>query len=394
MRSVWSAAAAVLLAGCQVADAPSDTDQTAFDRAAMIAAQAEHGIWPHVQALRDDTAALRQQVDGLCKSLAAGDPAAARSAAQAAWKQALSSWLRVDAVRVGPLAMDAGIGARIYSWPIASSCAVDQEVMAWKQAADGYNLADKLPNRKGLFALEALLFRGDLQTACPPQAAPAGWEALSDADKASARCGYAAVVAADVEAAAGSLRDAWDPAKGGYLTQLRTVGQAGNPLGTVREVTNALSDQLFRLEKEVRDLRVAKPAGVMQNSCGVVAAACVADLESPHAGAAKLALLAALDGFETLYAGNVAGKPTQPGFDDYLAAVGAGGVATSLADALTASRTVIAALPEPASAGLQDNRAAWVAAHDALASLTALLKTQFLTSLGLDLPAAVATDND
>jgi hypothetical protein len=43
---------------------------------------------------------------------------------------------------------------------------------------------------------------------------------------------------------------------------------------------------------------------------------------------------------------------------------------------------------------LQDNRAAWVAAHDALASLTALLKTQFLTSLGLDLPAAVATDND
>jgi hypothetical protein len=202
------------------------------------------------------------------------------------------------------------------------------------------------------------------------------------------------VVAADVEAAAGSLRDAWDPAKGGYLTQLRTVGQAGNPLGTVREVTNALSDQLFRLEKEVRDLRVAKPAGVMQNSCGVVAAACVADLESPHAGAAKLALLAALDGFETLYAGNVAGKPTQPGFDDYLAAVGAGGVATSLADALTASRTVIAALPEPASAGLQDNRAAWVAAHDALASLTALLKTQFLTSLGLDLPAAVATDND
>lgn len=384
------------LSACSVQNDKTPEDVVAYDRAAMLAELGEFAVWPQVQAFAAESAKLEVAVGGWCTALGSGgDAAGQRTTAQSQWRATMRQWAVVSTFRFGPLTMDGGILAdRIYSWPVASACAVDQEVMTWRADQKSYALDGKLPNRKGLDALEALLFRSDLATACPPQAAPAGWDSLSDPDRWQARCGYAKVVAADLRTAATALQTAWDPAQGGYLVDLKTVGTPAGKLGTVREVTNGVSDALFLAEKAVKDVRLAKPAGITTNTCGTVQEVCLADLESPYAGASQLILQGTCDGMTLLFAGNLPGQPERKGFDDYLTAVGGGEVALNLAAALAGARTAIDTLPQPQDTGLQTGRDKWVAAHNAAKAVTDLLKTQFLTVLGLDLPAAAATDND
>jgi predicted lipoprotein len=367
-----------------------DAMQVSFDRSAMLRNLGENVLLPAVRDFDARADALVTAIAAQCDALGTPDEEAARAAAQDAWKQVMLEWQRVETMQLGPVAMDNRLlRDRIYSWPVTSACAVDQEVMArWNDPAS-YDITTELVNRRGLAAVEYLTFAASLDTSCPPQSAPAGWDALSDADKRAARCGYAETAAIDLAAQAQVLRDAWEPEAGNYVDVLASAGEAGSPFESAHAAVNVVSDALFYVDYFVKDMKIAEPAGIVPNACGLAGTVCPAELESPHAPHGKENVLANLRAFRAVFTGG-----DGLGFDDFLAAVNAAELSTTMLADLDAAVAAVEAIPGDLGTAAVDAPEAVAAAHAAVKRVTDNLKSQFLTVLSLDIPDDVAADND
>ena len=355
-----------------------------FDRQAMLANLATTVIIPGVERFDGRADALATAVDADCAS--SGD--FTEGISRTAWRAAMTAWQEIEVVRVGPAALDSGaLRDRIYSWPVVSSCAVDQEVLARWRAPDTYDLSTKLTNRRGLAALEYLLFAPSLESSCA--SAPAGWGELSDGDRRAARCGFAVAAAADLAVQSQALLDGWRPGAGDYAAVLAHAGDAGNPFRSAHEAVNRVSDGLFIVDADVKDMKLAEPAGITPGSCGTLGQPCPAELESPWSSHAKENILADLRGFRALFLGG-----DGPGFDDFLRARGAGDMATELVADLDAASAAVEAIPGTLAEAIVAAPAQVAAAHAAVKAVTDVLKSQFLTVLALELPADLGDDGD
>lgn len=353
-----------------------------FDRKALVTNLGTNVILPTFEAFEARAGALVTAVDAWC---ATPDDAALRSAAQDAWRAAAVEWQKAELMQIGPAMMERH--DTIYSWPLVNTCAVDQDVMLrWNDPA-AYDISTRLTNRRGLPALEYVLFAPSLAATCPPQTAPPGWDALSEADRLAARCGYAAVAAADLAVQAGALVDAWST--GGYLDAFIASGDSGGAFSSAHEALNAVSDALFILDTDVKDMKLGEPAGIADNSCATVQEPCLADIEARVSGHSKQNIRANLDGFRLVFTGGEG-----LGFDDFLVAVNAADLATQMLADVDAAIAAVDAIPGTLEEAVQNDRDAVVAAHTAVRVVTDNLKSQFLTVLALDIPDAVATDND
>jgi predicted lipoprotein len=293
------------------------------------------------------------------------------------------AWQEIEVVRIGPAVESSGaLRDRIYSWPIVSSCAVDQEVMARWTSPQGYDLSTKLTNRRGLAALEYVLFAPTLESSCPPQSVPAGWSALSEDDRRAARCGFVATAAADLAAQSQALVDGWS-------SFAPVLAQAGSPFRTAHEAVNRVSDGLFVLDTDVKDMKIAEPAGIALASCGTLGQPCPQELESPWSSHAKENILADLRGFRAIFTGGGG-----PGFDDFLRARGAAELAATMEADLEAALAAVAAIPGTLAVAITTSPDEVRAAHAAVKKITDALKSQFLTVLALELPADLGDDGD
>lgn len=366
-----------------------------FDRHALLASVAENVMLPMLGAFDARADELETAVQAFCAALGTPDEDARRADAQGAWRAAMVAWQEAEALQIGPVVMNSrALHDVIYSWPVSSSCAVDQDVMLrWNDPA-AYDPKTRLPNRRGLDALEYALFTTSLAHTCAPQAAPAGWDALPDADKKAARCGWAGAAAADLAANAQTLLDAWTPGKGDYVAMLGNAGAAGNPFPSAHAAVNAVSDAMFYVDTDVKDMKLAKPAGINpMNSCGSIGEPCPRDLESPWAAHGKENVLANLRGLRMVYLGD---GPTAsgPGFDDFLVAVNAADVASQLDAAIAEAIGRVEAIPGTLSEAIVDAPPAVADAHAAVRAVTMIMKTEFLSLLGLELPERLADDTD
>jgi predicted lipoprotein len=356
-----------------------DARSDGFDRRALLRNLAEHVIAPTLDELDARADALVVAVDAWC---AAGD----RAAAQDAWRAAMSTWQRAEVMQVGPAAMDGGAPRdRIYSWPVVSSCAVDQEVMArWLDPA-GYDLSTELTNRRGLAALEYLLFTTTLAVTCAPTAAPPGWNDLSDADKQTARCRYAQAAALDLAAQSEALRTAWSPSGGNYVEALATA----TGFASAHEAVNVVSDAMFYLDSATKDLKLGAPAGITMSTCPVLGDPCPQDLESKFGAHGRENVAANLRGFQALFTGG-----DGAGFDDFLTTLGAPELAAQMETDLADAIARVEAIPGSLETAITGDRQAVADAHAAVKRVTDAMKSRFLTVLSLDIPDDVAADND
>ncbi len=400
MRTARLFTAAALLAsltGCGKAPEAAAGDAQAgldalYDRSAMLVDQAGQVVRPQVAAFAADAKSLRQAVAAWCGGGAgSGD----RAAAQAAFKQAFVRWQTLEVYQFGPAAMDQhALRDRIYSWPLTSTCAVDQAAASCDPAI-GCDASDVLVNRKGLDALEALLFRDSTDHGCPPQAAPAAWAGLDDATRWRRRCGWALAVATDLEAAAQALDQAWRVDGGDFVAVLSAAGGSGNPFPSTREAVNHWTDALFYVDTETKTMKLGQPSGAVANACGVFAAPCPAALESPHADLAKEAILANIEAFQVAALGrSLDAGGRGPGLHAWLQAIGQPELANTLAQQTDACREAVIAIPGTLRAALQSDLAKVTAAHDLCKLLAVTMKTSLTTTLGLDLPDAAAADAD
>src|SRR5690606_35860678 len=105
----------------------------------------------------------------------------------------------------------------------------------------GHQLS-QLTNRRGLAALEHLLFTASLDHTCSDSTvATQGWNDLPAADRAAARCAYAELAAADLTAQADALVTAWAPDGGNYIDAFVNPDDA-------QAMPNVVSDAMFYLE--------------------------------------------------------------------------------------------------------------------------------------------------
>jgi len=149
------------------------------------------------QAFRAAAAELETATAALVATPEAGKLEAARTA----YHRAMDAWQVVEAMQVGPALPRSKPGGaelrdHIYSWPLVSRCAIEEQIVA-----RGYEAADfptMLVSRRGLYALEYLLFYEGVDTACPPTSpvvSGGAWAALPAEELKARKRAYAAAAA-------------------------------------------------------------------------------------------------------------------------------------------------------------------------------------------------------
>lgn len=107
-------------------------------------------------------------------------------------------------------------------------------------------------NRKGLQALEYLIFDSSLDTSCSStQPTAVQWEALEPARRKQARCAYLQAVAGELVEHAKLLETVWGSAEDNAMSHV-----VGNP-ETEQAAVQDLFDNLFYFENEVKNLKLA-----------------------------------------------------------------------------------------------------------------------------------------
>jgi predicted lipoprotein len=379
-----------LAVACGPPTAGPDATPDGFDRNALLLHLGTNVLLPIHAAFDTKAAAMPAAIAAYCDALDAGSATAQEATARAAWLEAMLAWERADELIVGPAAMDnRALRDRVYAWPLVSTCEIDRDVASqWGDPA-GYDITTKLARRRSLAAIEWLLYPPNANHTCLNE--PVGWSTLG-ADLPRARCRLALRIATDVAGAAAMLHTAWRADGGNYVDELARAGK-GSSLPSAHGAVNAVSDSFFYVDRMVKDMKLAEPAGIAINSCGTVQQPCLGEVELLYSGGATLAIRANLAALREAFTGTTA-TADGPGFDDFIAAVGHPDVAAEMTADLDAAIAKASALPDAFVDALTTNYPDVAATHAAIRQFTNDLKSQFLTLLALDIPDDVASDND
>ena len=356
-------------------------------------------ILPAVRDFDAAAAALTSAVEAHAASRSDAD----LRAAQDAWVAAMERWQGLEMMQIGPAAMagtaaaPGAVGGRdlrdqIDAWPLVNRCRIDQETVSRDFEDEGAFAAETV-NVRGLGAMEYLLFASNASNGCGASAeinASGAWAALGEDGVRTQRARYALTLARLVQRSAVTLRAAWEPSGEDWAGQLARAGEGASAFSSAQEALNAVSDALFYLDTEVKDMKVAGPAA-LGDACA--ASSCPDLLESRWAGRSREHIAANLVAFERLFLGD-APERDAPGFDDLLVSVGAPDTASRMAEAIAAARRAAEALPRIDGSSLETHLAAFAALYDLLRTVSELMKTEVVTVLDLDLPESAATDND
>lgn len=359
-------------------------------RRALLRSVSRKVLQPRLRAFATAAGALEDATAALSES---PEDADARADAQAAFDAAMGAWQELEVLQVGPAgAGDMAMGGlylrdEIYSWPTASPCRVDQHVVADAFGEDDF-FSDAGVNGYGLDALEYLLFVDTDDNACA-LTLDINADGLWKPDEAAqGRARYAAAVAAELARQAVTLRDAWAAEAGDFAADFEA---GAGPYGSRQEVLDGLFAAMFYLDQEVKDLKLAVPAGIA-TSCPDTT--CPEDQESPFAERSLENVAENLVAVRALYHGGDPDDDDAYGFFDMLVELGAEELADDMATAIDDAVAAVDAVDGTLTAALEDNLSDVQGAHEAVKGVTDLMKSQFVTVLNLRVPSEGAGDND
>lgn len=333
-------------------------------------------------------------LDGAVAAFAASPTPENEAAARAAWGSTMAFWQQAEVLRLGPAGpttLPEGEGLRdfVYSWPLVSRCLVEQNIVSQKYA-QGTFVETALINTRGLAAAEYLLFYGGSDNACSPSASinsQGTWAAIGADGLAARKRDYASVLASDVAQKAAAIHGGWT---GSFGAELAAAGSSDSPFDSDQAALNVVSDGMFYLEKEVKDLKLGLP---LAKSPDCTNATCPEAVESQYARVARDHIRNNLVGFQRVFDGCDAAADR--GFDDLLRGMGQTELADRMSTDLAAAIVVADGLPSTDLVALvQSDKAAVDALYAAVKRVTDALKTDFVTVLDLELPKSVEGDND
>jgi predicted lipoprotein len=341
---------------------------------------------------------LASALQAATSAFAANPSDATRSAAQDAWRVAMSSWEQAELFGFGPAGPSNEPGGQdgrssIYFYPDINTCLIDQQILNM-----GYGkLASAAPGVKGLGALEYLLWKSDAGNSCSPSLAinvgnPSPWQKLDPATLQQRRAEYAKAAADDLALHAKALFDAWDPAGGNFHETLRSAGAPGNVFATDQAAFNAINIAMFYLDKQFKDDKLGIPAGISMDCPSTV---CPQLVESPYAQASNDDLRQNLHAFRSLFQG-CGGDYSGLGFDDWLTAIGRQDVRDNMIRGLDQIEQQLGAFDQPLSVMVQApaELPAVVATHASVVTFANIMKGDYRAALNIELPMAALGDND
>jgi predicted lipoprotein len=383
----------VLAAGCakvsrtqDVADAPErrklleniaqQVILPAYEDFAKSAAQLEAAIEDHSQVHTDST----------------------RFQAQTGFRAAMLAWERAEMFQVGPAAAisnfnpgSGGLRNEIYAWDKDDACVVDRGLVREVYESDDF-AKDVYFYGRGLGAIERLLFDSSRATACAASdriATPEAWQALADGDLDQHRALYALAASKVVRERADQLVAAF---RDDFMPELVKAGAGGRLFDRTQEALNAVTNALFYVDLEVRDLKVGGPLG---RTMACMDDACATEL--PHARLSREALTANLEALKAIFVG---APPDDErgnamwGLSDLLRSVQADSTAEQIEQAIDEALLAVRALGIGFDETPRDPAVHGAAAFDALQGLSDLLNTEFLQKLALSPPMRASGDND
>lgn len=350
-----------------------------------------------------ETRRLKRDISDRCAKLQSGVQEQSHLVrVQEQWKKTMLAYHRLDAIPIGPLA-DQKIANNIYSWPTVNFCGIDLEVA---RLAKGTG-EDSLPiNKKGLGALEYLLYSASNKTACPNSFLnkdAVEWVAKTETEKNVDRCLFEEKIIGDLEERAKELYSAWDVSQKNYSKTLIDKSQ----YATTKAAINAMTDALFSVEV-IKDTKLGLPLGIIKG-CEDPSGKCPQFAEHELSGLALESIEAQLVTFKEAFFGSVSPKTKAFGFDDYLISKGHSELVEEFDRKIKTVETSV--LGDQAKGVIQDliiatDKASCVLDSPSLSQqpacqlffdvreLTLLLKVEFLTVLSLEAPATFQGDND
>ncbi|MCB9781215.1 MAG: imelysin family protein [Alphaproteobacteria bacterium] len=358
--------------------------------AALLAQVGPGVVVPALDRAQATLPPLRTAIEGWQAAIGTDGEAAARAAAQDAWRDSFLAWQQVELMQIGPagssLTVVGGQDLRdeIYSWPTVNACRVDQEtVEAEWDAADFFSA--NLVNVYGHDALEHLLFAGD-DNACPGEVeinSDGSWDTLGADGVAANRAAYALAVVDQLSADTDALESAWASGWSDVLAD------GADPYDGQQAALNAVFDGLFYLDTHTKDRKLAQPLGL--DDCAETT--CPDDVEALLSDASLDAIVENLDAFRTLFTGG-----DGAGFDDLLVDAGHGDLSDRILGQVDTALAAADAIDVPLSQAVADPDAAVyadvVALHDAISAIDDDLKGDLATVLALVVPAEAAGDAD
>ena len=340
-------------------------------------------------AVEQDTA-----INNYCDALTskAVDTESKQNSAKQSWRDAMAVWQIAEVMQIGPLVDNNNdLRNKIYSWPNTSACALDQDVVLAEQAS--YDINTRTSSRKGLDAIEYLLFNPNLNHSCTVFGTdPQGWNNRTDEDRTAARCGLAKLASADLVSNSEELLTAWNGTANsqGYADILKNAGQQDSVFNNAQDAVNDVSDAIFYVDKLTKDAKLATPLGVFANDCGL--SPCAENVESRFANHSLQNIISNIQGLNMIFLGGETDAGI--GFDDYLVDVGAADTATKMRGDLTEVIEFALSLQSSLTDLLVQDPEQVKEVHDQLKDVTDNMKTDFIQRLALELPATSAGDND
>jgi predicted lipoprotein len=372
------------------ASATPETPAPKFSKRALLEAVASCSVAQY-EDFAEHAEKLRVATRAWAKDVSEGK----RMQAREAWRVANATWQRAELFRFGPAArlMDDPGGQdlrdMIYAFPQANPCLVDQRLVDETYAADFDAL---LIGARGLSSLEYLLFYGGTSNSCSAGISintRGTWSALSESELTQRRADYAAAAAADVVTRTRTLVKAWSRDGEDFRTRLAKPG-AGEVYASQQAALNAVSHGLFYLEKEIKDWKLGLPLGLTD---GCAMTSCPNAVESLFAKVSKENIGQNLAAFRALFQGCGASN-SGLGFDDWLRAVDADDLAERMLDALSGAELAVKELDIPVEEAVVSAPEKLQLVHAAVKKLNDLLKTEFVSTLNLELPMGAEGDND
>jgi len=337
--------------------------------------------------------ALAKATAGHASSKTPGDLEAARKA----FVDAMLIWERAEVFQVGPSASvtnsapgSQGLRQEIYAWNTVNRCGISRALVE-KVYADDKAFADLYPNARGLGALEILLFDDSSDSGCAKTnsiISSGAWDKLSAAELAERRADYAKSAAADVVSRAKELETSFRT----FTTELVKAGDGGELFAGTNDALNALTDALFYLDTETKDMKLAKPLG-MDGTCE--GKACLPFVEHPYAKMSRPSIQANVEAFRDVFRGLPPAKRGKAmwGLKDLLLSISADKLAKDMDLRIDSTLSALAKV-ESLEKAIEAGDAAPTKAYMELQTLTDLLKTQFIAVLSLQAPMSAAGDND
>jgi len=377
---------------------------TSFDQGKLIASIVDNVITPTYQEFSTLALTQQQAINDYCqqeKALADNKGSEqlvndAKALAKDSWRSAMNTWQQAEMMQLAPLIIgDGALRNNIYSWPIQNSCGVDLDVTYFKAGSvngQTYDISKRTASRKSLLALEYLLFNDNLAHSCTGSTTPDSWNNQTEQYRKIARCEYAVEVAKDIEVNSQSLLTAWlgnNADVVGYANELKAAGTEGSEFATEHHAVNKLSDALFYMDIFTKSAKLAEPVGIELNKCG--SQPCPEVVEARYSHHSLENIVNNIQAFKLLMQGS---EDNGIGFRDYLIDVGDKVTADNLDENIEQVLSSAEAYQVSLAQTLATNPEQVVQTHTEVKNITDKLKSDFITSLALELPKTAAGDND